>query len=83
MLGKHQVDSGEATDPRPRPWNADACRGMAVAHPEGDIAWKGKQYSLVIDDYPYAEDGMLIWNSLRKWVSEYLQVGLWSTSEQP
>lgn len=49
-------------------------RGMAVAHPEGDIAWKGKQYSLVIDDYPYAEDGMLIWNSLRKWVSEYLQI---------
>lgn len=30
---------------------------------------------LLLDDYPYAEDGLLIWNALKKWNHDYL-VGL-------
>ena len=50
------------------------CRGMAVEDPKGSIAWKGKKYASVLADYPYADDGMLIWNALHQLTSDYLQV---------
>ena len=27
---------------------------------------------LLVDDYPYAEDGLLIWNALETWNRDYL-----------
>lgn len=48
---------------------------MAVEDSNGPIAWKGKNYKSVLEDYPYADDGMLIWNSLHQWCSDYLKVG--------
>ena len=27
---------------------------------------------LLVDDYPYAEDGLLIWTALKKWNDGYL-----------
>ena len=27
---------------------------------------------LLLEDYPYAEDGLLIWNGLKKWNDDYL-----------
>lgn len=47
---------------------------MATEDPEGDISWKGKRYRQVLQDYPYADDGMLIWDALHDWVSAYLKV---------
>ncbi|KAK9825309.1 hypothetical protein WJX74_007835 [Apatococcus lobatus] len=49
-------------------------RGMAVEDPNGSIAWKGKKYASILADYPYADDGMLIWNALHGFCSDYLQV---------
>lgn len=51
-----------------------ACRGMATEDPQGDISWRGKRYKQVLQDYPYADDGMLIWNALHDWVSAYVKV---------
>lgn len=47
---------------------------MAIEDPKGAIAWKGKNYKSVLADYPYADDGMLIWNALHEWCSDYLKV---------
>lgn len=44
-------------------------RGMAVRDPEGPNGLK-----LVIEDYPYAVDGIEIWFALKQWVSDYLSV---------
>lgn len=42
-------------------------RGMAVEDPTQPHGIK-----LVIDDYPYAADGLLIWSSIKEWVEEYV-----------
>ncbi|XP_057831404.2 linoleate 9S-lipoxygenase 6 [Cryptomeria japonica] len=42
-------------------------RGMAVENGAGGL-------ELVIKDYPYAVDGLEIWDALKSWVSEYLSL---------
>jgi hypothetical protein len=41
------------------------CRGVAKAETDGTV-------NVLLDDYPYAEDGLLIWNALKKWNDGYL-----------
>lgn len=43
-------------------------RGMAVEDPTQPHGLK-----LLIDDYPYATDGLLIWSAIEKWVRTYVQ----------
>lgn len=46
---------------------------MLVEDPAGPVQWKGTSYSIVMgDDYPYAADGMLLWNELHTWLHAYL-----------
>ncbi|GMH44390.1 hypothetical protein BSKO_12342 [Bryopsis sp. KO-2023] len=47
-------------------------RKMAKARKGGD--WRAGDVELVLKDYPYAEDGLLIWSALHKWVSSYLSL---------
>ncbi|XP_031125615.1 linoleate 13S-lipoxygenase 3-1, chloroplastic-like isoform X2 [Ipomoea triloba] len=42
-------------------------RGMAVADPMQPHGLK-----LLIEDYPYAADGLLIWEAIQKWVTTYV-----------
>lgn len=42
-------------------------RGMAVPDPTQPHGLK-----LVIEDYPYAADGLLIWSAIEKWVNTYV-----------
>ncbi|XP_060967000.1 lipoxygenase 2, chloroplastic [Cannabis sativa] len=42
-------------------------RGMAV---EDETCEHGLR--LTIEDYPYANDGLLIWDAIKEWVSEYI-----------
>ncbi|TKY59872.1 Lipoxygenase 6 [Spatholobus suberectus] len=42
-------------------------RGMAVEDPSMPCGVK-----LVIDDYPYAADGLLIWSAIKEWVESYV-----------
>jgi lipoxygenase len=44
-------------------------RGMAVADPNEPGGLK-----LVIEDYPYATDGLLIWRAIQDWVTEYVNI---------
>ncbi|KAH7427497.1 hypothetical protein KP509_10G047000 [Ceratopteris richardii] len=44
-------------------------RGMAIEDPAHETGLK-----LVIKDYPYASDGILIWNAITKWVEEYVSL---------
>ena len=46
----------------------DVRRGVAKLGHNGEV-------KILLDDYPYAEDGLLIWNALKKWNDGYL-VGL-------
>ncbi|KAK2384092.1 linoleate 13S-lipoxygenase 2-1, chloroplastic [Trifolium repens] len=43
-------------------------RGMAVEDPSMPNGVK-----LVIDDYPYAADGLLIWSAIKEWVESYVE----------
>ncbi|KAK2438012.1 Lipoxygenase 6, chloroplastic [Trifolium repens] len=43
-------------------------RGMAVEDPSMPYGVK-----LVIDDYPYAADGLLIWSAIKEWVESYAE----------
>ncbi|GKV43462.1 hypothetical protein SLEP1_g50752 [Rubroshorea leprosula] len=43
-------------------------RGMAVADPSMPCGVK-----LVIEDYPYAADGLLIWSAIKEWVESYVE----------
>ena len=43
------------------------CHRRGLAKPGKNGAVK-----VLLDDYPYAEDGLLIWNALRKWNDGYL-----------
>lgn len=50
---------------------------MAVEATDGNgaFSWKGKKYNIVLgEDYPYASDGILIWNAIHKWVDGYLSL---------
>ncbi|KAK9786484.1 hypothetical protein WJX73_001127 [Symbiochloris irregularis] len=48
-------------------------RGMLQEDAEGPVKWKGKTYSIVMGaDYPYAADGMLLWDALHDWQTAYL-----------
>ncbi|KAK9819525.1 hypothetical protein WJX74_005150 [Apatococcus lobatus] len=49
-------------------------RGMLTEDTGGDIKWKGKRYRRVLADYPYADDGLLIWDALQKYFSKYLKI---------
>ncbi|KAL2470491.1 Lipoxygenase 2 [Abeliophyllum distichum] len=42
-------------------------RGMAVEDPTDPRGLK-----LTIEDYPYANDGLLIWDAIKKWVTDYV-----------
>jgi lipoxygenase len=33
---------------------------------------EGGAVKLLLKDYPYADDGMLLWNAVEKWVGNYL-----------
>lgn len=41
-------------------------RGMAFPGEDGKL-------ELTIEDYPYANDGLLIWDSIKGWVSDYVK----------
>ena len=45
------------------------CRGMAV--PDPSSPHKGR---LLLEDYPYAVDGLAIWTVIEQWVTEYLTI---------
>eukprot|EP00250_Pteridium_aquilinum_P020529 c24850_g1_i1 orf=265-3018(-) len=49
-------------------------RGMAEEDPDSPCGLK-----LLIEDYPYAADGLLIWDAIKTWVDEY--VSLYYTPE--
>lgn len=42
-------------------------RGMAVEDPSAPHSLK-----LTIEDYPYANDGLVLWDAIKEWVSEYV-----------
>ncbi|KAL2322236.1 hypothetical protein Fmac_026615 [Flemingia macrophylla] len=42
-------------------------RGMAVIDPNAPHGLK-----LTIEDYPFANDGLLIWDAIKEWVTEYV-----------
>ncbi|XP_047317908.1 linoleate 13S-lipoxygenase 2-1, chloroplastic-like [Impatiens glandulifera] len=42
-------------------------RGLAVEDPSAPHGLK-----LAIEDYPYANDGLLIWDSIKQWVTDYV-----------
>ncbi|XP_027190278.1 linoleate 13S-lipoxygenase 2-1, chloroplastic-like [Cicer arietinum] len=42
-------------------------RGMAVEDPHAPHGLK-----LAIEDYPFANDGLLIWDAIKQWVTEYV-----------
>ncbi|TQE09282.1 hypothetical protein C1H46_005217 [Malus baccata] len=43
-------------------------RGMAVEDPSAPCGIK-----LVIEDYPYAADGLLVWSAIKEWVESYVE----------
>ncbi|KAM2694619.1 hypothetical protein EV1_039217 [Malus domestica] len=42
-------------------------RGMAVEDPTAEHGLK-----LTIEDYPYANDGLILWDAIKEWVSDYV-----------
>ncbi|KAL3645097.1 hypothetical protein CASFOL_010277 [Castilleja foliolosa] len=44
-------------------------RGMAVEDPSAPHGLK-----LTIEDYPYATDGLLLWDAIKQWVTDYVNV---------
>ncbi|KMZ65959.1 Lipoxygenase (potentially 9-LOX) [Zostera marina] len=44
-------------------------RGVAVKDPDSESNVK-----LLIDDYPYAVDGLAIWNAIEEWAKEYCNI---------
>ncbi|KAF8664094.1 hypothetical protein HU200_055005 [Digitaria exilis] len=44
-------------------------RGMAVPDPTSPY-----KVRLLIEDYPYASDGLAIWHAIEQWVTEYLAI---------
>ncbi|CAO2172364.1 unnamed protein product [Urochloa humidicola] len=44
-------------------------RGMAVPDPSSPY-----KVRLLVEDYPYASDGLAIWHAIEQWVTEYLTI---------
>ena len=44
------------------------CTGRGIAKRNGD------KLVLLLDDYPFAEDGLLVWNALEEYFTEYLNL---------
>ncbi|KAG2546670.1 hypothetical protein PVAP13_9KG038100 [Panicum virgatum] len=44
-------------------------RGVAVADPSSPT-----KVRLLIEDYPYASDGLAVWHAIEQWVGEYLAI---------
>ncbi|ONM35730.1 Linoleate 9S-lipoxygenase 1 [Zea mays] len=44
-------------------------RGMAVPDPSSPY-----KVRLLIEDYPYASDGLAVWHAIEQWVTEYLAI---------
>ncbi|KAJ1286609.1 hypothetical protein BS78_03G365300 [Paspalum vaginatum] len=44
-------------------------RGMAVPDPSSPY-----KVRLVLEDYPYASDGLAVWHAIEQWVTEYLAI---------
>jgi len=44
-------------------------RGMAVADPSSPY-----KVRLLVEDYPYASDGLAVWHAIEQWVTEYLGI---------
>jgi len=42
-------------------------RGLAVRRDDGEL-------ELTIKDYPYAHDGLMVWNTIRQWAADYVNV---------
>ncbi|CAN6277851.1 unnamed protein product [Urochloa humidicola] len=42
-------------------------RGLAVRKDDGEI-------ELTIKDYPYAHDGLMVWDSIKQWATDYVNV---------
>ncbi|AQK60090.1 lipoxygenase10 [Zea mays] len=64
--GYHQLVSHWQFDTEALP-NDLIKRGLAVRGEDGEL-------ELTIKDYPYAHDGLLVWDSIRQWASEYVNV---------
>lgn len=47
-------------------------RNMATAPKGAD--WRAGEVDLVLKDYPFAEDGLLLWQSIHAWVTRYLEI---------
>ena len=46
---------------------------MLIEDPTGNVRWNSKRYRIVMgNDYPYAADGMLVWDATHKWLKAYL-----------
>ncbi|GMH37984.1 hypothetical protein BSKO_05868 [Bryopsis sp. KO-2023] len=54
-------------------------RKMATPRKGGN--WQAGDVDLVLKDYPYAEDGLMVWRALYDWVSNYLALYYKSTSD--
>lgn len=56
--------------------NNDGCRGVAERDPTQPHGLR-----LLIEDYPYANDGLLMWfaleNLVRTYVNYYIEMGTW------
>ncbi|XP_062102475.1 lipoxygenase 2, chloroplastic-like [Humulus lupulus] len=37
---------------------------------------------LIIEDYPYANDGLLIWSSIKQWVTDYVMNHYYASSNE-
>ncbi|KAL6888337.1 hypothetical protein ACP4OV_009363 [Aristida adscensionis] len=42
-------------------------RGLAVRRDDGEL-------ELTIKDYPYANDGLLVWSSIKQWAADYVRI---------
>uniref|UniRef100_A0A0D9VDA6 Lipoxygenase n=1 Tax=Leersia perrieri TaxID=77586 RepID=A0A0D9VDA6_9ORYZ len=47
-------------------------RGLAVRK-NGDGSYDDDDLELTIKDYPYANDGLLVWNAIKQWASDYVR----------
>ncbi|CAL5041923.1 unnamed protein product [Urochloa decumbens] len=69
--GKHCMDLSSAVYDKFWRFDMEALpadlirRGMAVEGKDGKL-------ELTIEDYPYANDGLLIWDAIKEWVSDYV-----------
>ncbi|KAL7151783.1 hypothetical protein ABFS83_04G054100 [Erythranthe nasuta] len=71
--GKYSVELSAAAYDQLWQFNLEALpadlinRGMAVEDPTAPHGLK-----LTIEDYPYASDGLLLWDAIKQWVTDYV-----------